>query len=164
MLSSTWEKATAGRRSSSPCRERAQADVLSRRLAAGFRDRQARLPWVGRARARGSTIRARSSSGVSVVDLEGGTLESTLGLIAATWAIAMALGPVLQIRKIIEQKTSRSVSVGYFLILLVGFALWLAYGIAASSFVLIVPNAIAAVVILATIAVALRFRRVPGPG
>jgi uncharacterized protein with PQ loop repeat len=91
-------------------------------------------------------------------------LESTLGLIAATWAIAMALGPVLQIRKIIEQKTSRSVSVGYFLILLVGFALWLAYGIAASSFVLIVPNAIAAVVILATIAVALRFRRVPGPG
>jgi MtN3 and saliva related transmembrane protein len=99
-----------------------------------------------------------------VVDLEGGTLESTLGLIAATWAIAMALGPVLQIRKIIEQKTSRSVSVAYFLILLVGFALWLAYGIAASSFVLIVPNAIAAVVILATIAVALRFRRVPGPG
>jgi MtN3 and saliva related transmembrane protein len=91
-------------------------------------------------------------------------LESTLGLVAATWAIAMALGPVLQIRKIIEQKTSRSVSVGYFLILLVGFALWLAYGIAASSFVLIVPNAIAAVVILATIAVALRFRRVPGPG
>jgi MtN3 and saliva related transmembrane protein len=99
-----------------------------------------------------------------VVDLEGGTLESTLGLIAATWAIAMALGPVLQIRKIIEQKTSRSVSVAYFLILLVGFALWLAYGIAASSFVLIVPNAIAAVVILATIAVALRFRRVPAPG
>jgi MtN3 and saliva related transmembrane protein len=99
-----------------------------------------------------------------VVDLEGDTLESTLGLVAATWAIAMALGPVLQIRKIIEQKTSRSVSVGYFLILLVGFALWLAYGIAASSFVLIVPNAIAAVVILATIAVALRFRRVPGPG
>jgi MtN3 and saliva related transmembrane protein len=99
-----------------------------------------------------------------VVDLEGGTLESTLGLIAATWAIAMALGPVLQIRKIIEQKTSRSVSLAYFVILLVGFALWLAYGIAASSFVLIVPNAIAAVVILATIAVALRFRRVPGPG
>jgi uncharacterized protein with PQ loop repeat len=88
-------------------------------------------------------------------------LESTLGLIAATWAIAMALGPVLQIRKIVEHKSSRGISVGYFLILLVGFVLWLAYGIAASSLVLIVPNVVAAVVIGATIAVALRYRRFP---
>ena len=86
-------------------------------------------------------------------------MESTLGLVAATWAIAMALGPILQIRKIIEHKSSRGVSTGYFLILFVGFALWLAYGIAASSLVLIVPNAVAAVVIAATIAVALRYRR-----
>ena len=86
-------------------------------------------------------------------------MESTLGLVAATWAIAMALGPILQIRKIIEHKSSRGISIGYFLILLVGFALWLAYGIAASSLVLIVPNAVAAVVIAATIAVALRYRR-----
>jgi MtN3 and saliva related transmembrane protein len=93
-------------------------------------------------------------------------VESTLGLIAATWAIAMALGPVLQIRKIIEQKTSRGVSVGYFLILFVGFGLWLAYGIAASSLVLIVPNGVAALVILATILVALRYGSAlsSGPG
>jgi MtN3 and saliva related transmembrane protein len=85
-------------------------------------------------------------------------VESTLGIAAATWAIAMALGPVLQIRKILEQRSSRGVSVGYFLILLVGFLLWLAYGIAASSFVLIVPNIVAAAVTAATIAVALRYR------
>ena len=88
-------------------------------------------------------------------------MESTLGFIAATWAIAMALGPVLQIRKIIENKSSRGVSVGYFLILLVGFALWLAYGIAASSLVLIVPNILAAIVTAATVVTALRYRRFP---
>jgi MtN3 and saliva related transmembrane protein len=88
-------------------------------------------------------------------------VESALALIAASWAIAMALGPVLQIRKIVEHRSSRTISIGYFLVLLVGFALWFAYGIAASNFVLIVPNAVAAVVISATIIVALRYRRLP---
>jgi MtN3 and saliva related transmembrane protein len=88
-------------------------------------------------------------------------VESTLALIAASWAIAMALGPILQIRKIIEHRSSRTVSVGYFLVLLIGFALWVAYGIAASNFVLIVPNTLAAVVCTATILVALRYRQRP---
>jgi MtN3 and saliva related transmembrane protein len=90
-------------------------------------------------------------------------MESALALIAASWAIAMALGPVLQIRKIVEHRSSRSISIGYFLVLLVGFVLWFAYGIAASNFVLIVPNAVAAVVISATIIVALRYRQLPRP-
>jgi MtN3 and saliva related transmembrane protein len=86
-------------------------------------------------------------------------MESALALIAASWAIAMALGPILQIRKIVEHRSSRSISIGYFLVLLVGFILWFAYGIAASNLVLVVPNAVAAVVICATIIVALRYRR-----
>jgi MtN3 and saliva related transmembrane protein len=88
-------------------------------------------------------------------------MESALALIAASWAIAMALGPILQIRKIIEHRSSRSISIGYFLVLLVGFFLWFAYGIAASNLVLVVPNAVAAVVISATIIVALRYRQLP---
>lgn len=88
-------------------------------------------------------------------------MESTLAFTAATWAIAMALGPVLQIRKIVEHKSSQSVSIAYFLVLLVGFLLWLAYGIAASNVALIVPNAVAAVVIVATIMVASRYRQLP---
>jgi MtN3 and saliva related transmembrane protein len=85
-------------------------------------------------------------------------VESTLAFAAATWAIAMALGPVLQIRKIVELKSSRGVSIAYFVVLLVGFGLWFAYGVAAGNAVLIVPNAVAAIVIAATIAVALRYR------
>ena len=90
-------------------------------------------------------------------------MESTLAVIAATWAIAMALGPVLQIRKIVEQRSSNSVSIAYFLVLFVGFLLWLAYGIAASNLALIVPNVVAGVVIAATIVVALRYRQSPRP-
>jgi MtN3 and saliva related transmembrane protein len=43
-------------------------------------------------------------------------------------------------------------------VLLVGFGLWLAYGIAARNFALIVPNAVAALVISATIAVVWHYR------
>jgi MtN3 and saliva related transmembrane protein len=85
-------------------------------------------------------------------------MESTFALAAATWAIAMALGPLLQIRKMVQLESSREVSIAYFAVLLVGFFLWLAYGIAAANFVLIVPNALAAVVSATTIAVALRNR------
>ena len=86
-------------------------------------------------------------------------MESTLALAAATWAIAMALGPVLQIRKIVAHRTSESVSIGYFLVLFFGFLLWIAYGVAADNLALIIPNAVAAAVIVLTIVVALRFRR-----
>lgn len=85
-------------------------------------------------------------------------MESTLALAAATWAIAMALGPVLQIRKIVQLRSSRGVSIVYFLVLLVGFLLWLAYGVAAGNIALIVPNVVALVVIALTIVIALRFR------
>ena len=86
-------------------------------------------------------------------------MESALAVTAATWAIAMALGPVLQIRKIVAVRSSRDISIGYFLVLFVGFVLWLLYGIAAGNFALIVPNAVALLVIALTIAVAVRYRR-----
>ncbi len=86
-------------------------------------------------------------------------MESALAVTAATWAIAMAVGPLLQIRKIVQVRSSRGVSITYFLVLLVGFVLWLAYGLAAENLALIVPNTVALVVIAATIVVALRYRR-----
>jgi MtN3 and saliva related transmembrane protein len=85
-------------------------------------------------------------------------VESTLAFSAAAWAIAMALGPVLQIRRIVDQRSSRGVSISYFVVLLIGFGLWLAYGIAAANLALIVPNTVAAVVMAVTIGVAIRYR------
>jgi MtN3 and saliva related transmembrane protein len=85
-------------------------------------------------------------------------MESTLALSAAAWAIAMALGPVLQIRRIVDQQSSRGVSVSFFVVLLIGFGLWVAYGIAAANLALVVPNSVAAIVMVATIVVAIRYR------
>ena len=85
-------------------------------------------------------------------------LTTSLAIAAATWAVAMALGPVLQIRAIVRRQSSHGVSIGYFGILLVGFLLWIAYGAASANLALVIPNTVAFLVGLATVAVALRYR------
>lgn len=85
-------------------------------------------------------------------------MESTLAISAALWAIAMAQGPVLQIRRIVDQRSSSGVSIAFFVVLLIGFGLWLAYGIAAANLALIIPNTVAAIVMVATIGGAMRYR------
>lgn len=86
-------------------------------------------------------------------------MVTVLAISAATWGIAMAVSPVLQIRKIVRHRSSHGVSVGYMSVLFVGFLLWLAYGIALGNWAMIVPNIVAAIVIVATMAVTLRYRR-----
>lgn len=82
-----------------------------------------------------------------------------LAVAAASWGIAMALSPLLQIRAIVRERSARGVSVGYFCVLLVGFSLWLAYGVAIRNVALISSNVVAVVVSTLTIAVALLYRR-----
>jgi uncharacterized protein with PQ loop repeat len=77
---------------------------------------------------------------------------------AASWGVAMALAPLLQIHKIRRTRSSASVSVAYQEVLLVGFVLWLSYGVAAANLALIIPNAVAALVCAAGILVTLRYR------
>jgi len=46
----------------------------------------------------------------------------------------------------------------YLLVLLVGFGIWLSYGLSIGNAAIVVPNSVALAVGLATIVVALRFR------
>lgn len=86
-------------------------------------------------------------------------MTTVLAFTAATWGVAMAVSPVLQIRKIVKHRSSHGVSLGYMSVLFVGFLLWLAYGIALANWAMIVPNVVAAIVIVATMVVARRYRR-----
>ena len=85
-------------------------------------------------------------------------MATYLAVAAATWGVAMALAPLLQVRSILTNRSARAVSVAYQQVLLVGFMLWLAYGIALDNLALIIPNIVAAIVSVATIAVSLRYR------
>ena len=79
-----------------------------------------------------------------------------LAVAAAAWGVLMGVSPVLQIRRMLRQRSSRDVSISYFAVLLVGFVLWLSYGVAARNLALIVPNGIALLIGTGTIAVAVQ--------
>jgi len=81
-----------------------------------------------------------------------------LGLAASAWAVMMALAPLLQVREIRARGSSAGVSAATYRVLLVGFGLWVAYGLADGNVVLVVPNAFAAVIAVLTLGVISRHR------
>ena len=82
-----------------------------------------------------------------------------LAVAASSWGVLMGIAPLLQIRRMLREHSSRDVSLGYFMILLAGFLLWISYGIAASNLVLVIPNSVALLVGILLVMVALRLRR-----
>lgn len=86
-------------------------------------------------------------------------MTDALGVIAASYGVLMAVSPALQIRRMLERRSSADVSLAYLTVLEVGFLLWLAYGLALPNLAIVVPNTVAFVVGLATILVARHFHR-----
>lgn len=94
-------------------------------------------------------------------------MTDALGVAAAAWGVLMAISPLLQIRRILERRSSADVSIAYLAVLQIGFVLWVGYGLALGNLAIVVPNGVAFFVGVATILIALRFRRsgrVPIPG
>jgi MtN3 and saliva related transmembrane protein len=85
--------------------------------------------------------------------------DTALGFVAAGWGVIMALSPVMQMRRMVRLGSSRDVSIGYLLVIVIGFAFWIAYGIAIGNLALVVPNTLALIVGTGTIAVALHLRK-----
>lgn len=85
-------------------------------------------------------------------------MREVLGAMAGVWGVAMAFSPSLQIHRMLVTRSSRDVSVGYFLVLIPGFVLWAAYGVSIDNLVLVIPNVVAAMVALLAVGVALRMR------
>jgi uncharacterized protein with PQ loop repeat len=81
-----------------------------------------------------------------------------LGIAAGTWGLLMAVSPMLQIRQMWRRRSAEDVSLGYFGVLLPGFALWAAYGSVRSDWALIVPNLVALLVGGTTVLVAAYLR------
>ena len=84
-----------------------------------------------------------------------------LGIAAAGWGVLMAISPLLQIRRMLARRSSEDLSLGYFGILMIGFVLWVAYGIAIGSIVLIIPNTTALIVSSVTVLLAIWLRSSP---
>lgn len=86
-------------------------------------------------------------------------MSSFLAVATTVWGLVMALAPILQIRLILRTKDSSNVSLGWMLVLLVGYLLWFSYGIVFNTIPLIIANAVSAVVGTALIVLILMYRR-----
>jgi len=87
-----------------------------------------------------------------------GSMTDALAITAATFGVLMAVAPLLQIRRMLETRSSADVSFGYLWVLEIGFGLWMAYGISLANLAIVIPNSVALTVGLATILVARHFR------
>jgi uncharacterized protein with PQ loop repeat len=85
-------------------------------------------------------------------------MADTLAPFAAAYGVLMAISPVLQIRRMLQTGSSADVSIGYLVVIEVGFGLWVAYGLSLPNLALAIPNGVATFVGLVTIAIALRLR------
>jgi uncharacterized protein with PQ loop repeat len=84
---------------------------------------------------------------------------TVLGVAAAVWGLVMAISPILQIRRMVARRSSDDVSLGYYALLVPGFALWIAYGVSRADLALIIPNSVALVVGTTTVVIAQVLRR-----
>jgi MtN3 and saliva related transmembrane protein len=85
-------------------------------------------------------------------------MSDVLAVVAASWGVVMALAPLLQIRRMLERRSSADVSTAYLAVLEVGFVLWIVYGLSIGNPAIVVPNVVAFTIGTATIGVVLRFR------
>jgi MtN3 and saliva related transmembrane protein len=85
-------------------------------------------------------------------------MTDVLGAIAASWGVLMAVSPLLQMRRMLQRRSSADVSISYLAVLQVGFMLWVVYGMALRNAAIVVPNTVAFVIGVATIGIALRYR------
>jgi MtN3 and saliva related transmembrane protein len=85
-------------------------------------------------------------------------VTDVLAAVAASWGVLMAISPILQIRRMLDRRSSADISISYLSVLQVGFMLWIAYGLALRNAAIIVPNTVAFLVGVATILIAVRYR------
>ena len=85
-------------------------------------------------------------------------MSDSLAILAASWGVVMGVSPLLQVERIIARRSSADLSITYYVVVLIGTVLWLAYGLSLGNPALILPNVVSLGIGLVVIAVARRYR------
>jgi MtN3 and saliva related transmembrane protein len=85
-------------------------------------------------------------------------MGSSLAILATGWGLVMSLSPLLQVRVVLQRRSSKEVSIGWIVVLLIGFVLWGAYGLSIRNLPLVLTNIVSCTVCAFTLTVVLRFR------
>ena len=72
--------------------------------------------------------------------------SNSLAVLTTFWGLLMGLAPLLQVRVIVRDRDAGGSSLGWVLFLLVGFLLWLTYGLVNRDLPLVISNTVAVLV------------------
>ena len=86
-------------------------------------------------------------------------MNTALAVVTTGWGLVMGLAPLLQVRLILRTGESSGTSLGWVMILLVGFSLWFSYGVVNGDKPIIISNSVALTVTIVLFVVTLRYRR-----
>ena len=87
------------------------------------------------------------------------TTADLLAIAATCAGLIMAVGPVLQVRRMRRTRSSNDLSLLWLAMLCVGFVVFVCYGWSISNWVLVVTNSASLAVMTTTILIALAYRR-----
>ena len=85
-------------------------------------------------------------------------MSDSLAILAASWGVLMGVSPLLQVGRIVSRRSSADLSMTYFVVVLIGTVLWLAYGLSLGNAAMVLPNIVSLAVGVVVIAVARHYR------
>lgn len=84
---------------------------------------------------------------------------SALGVVAGSFGVVMAAGPMLQARRVHRLRRSEDVSILFLAILFVGAIAWFAYGLALGNWAMLIANGVGMIASITTIIVVRYWRK-----
>ena len=85
----------------------------------------------------------------------------SIEIVAGVYGVMMSLAPMLQARRMRQRRSSADVSIVYLVVLEIGFALYLAYGLSINNRVLVATNSVSIAATSLTLTTAALYRRRP---
>lgn len=84
---------------------------------------------------------------------------TALGVVAGSFGVVMAAGPMLQARRVHRLRRSEDVSILFLAILFVGAVAWFAYGLALGNWAMLIANGVGMIASMTTIVVVRYWRK-----
>ncbi len=85
-------------------------------------------------------------------------MRSALAWATTCWGLVMSLAPLLQVRVVVRRRNSAGASIAWPAVLLVGFGLWLFYGLVIRDLPLVITNTMSMLICIITVAVLVHYR------
>lgn len=84
---------------------------------------------------------------------------TALGVVAGSFGVVMAAGPMLQARRVHKLRRSEDVSILFLAILFIGAVAWFAYGLALGNWAMLIANGVGMLASITTILVVRYWRK-----